>query len=190
MENLRVIIIHGTFGAPDENWFPWLASQVSTLGVETLRPTMPTPEGQSLESWRAAFRRQARRIDSNTILVGHSLAPAFILDLLQSAEEPVRGSFLVSGFLGLLGLPEFDELNETFVCRDDLNWPRIRENAGRVFVYNSDNDPYVPLDRGEHLADNLGVELRVVPGAGHINASAGYTEFPLLFNDLSALISE
>jgi predicted alpha/beta hydrolase family esterase len=91
--------------------------------------------------------------------------------------------------LGELGLKDFDPINESFVCRKFL-WERIRQNAGEVHVYNSDNDPYVPLSKGQELAERLGVKLTVVHDAGHINASAGFRTFPLLLQELLPLIGE
>lgn len=183
----HVVIVHGSYGSPDENWFPWLANNLRTLGHTTSSPTFPSPDGQSLDSWLRKFESEIGPLTSNMVLVGHSLAPAFILSLLERAAGPVEGVFLVSGFLGPLGLEEFDSINETFTCRE-FNWDRVRSNAGAIHVYNSDDDPYVPIDKGRELAERLGVCLNVIEGAGHINAGAGFTEFPRLLADIEALV--
>jgi uncharacterized protein len=183
----RVIIIHGAYGYPDENWFPWLADQVERAGHLAYRPALPTPQGQELGNWRRQFAEQVGKLSPMTVLVGHSLGPGFILDLLERAPVPVQGTFLVGGFLGKLGLPDFDSVNESFVCRD-FDWPRIRQNAGITRIYNSDNDPYVPLERGRELAALLGVELQVIRGGGHINAAAGFTKFDRLWVDMQSVL--
>ena len=185
---ITVAIIHGSFGSPNENWFPWLADEVRKLGHKSLIPTFPTPEGQSLESWLKDFKRQIGDLRSDMILVGHSLAPGFILSLLEQSHEPIIGTFMVSGFLGKLGVEEFDQVNETFVNRN-FDWDRIKANGGEFHVYNSNNDPYVPLTKGQELAQKLGVELTIIEDGGHINASAGFVTFPKLLNDLEQLIS-
>lgn len=188
MKNMtKVVIIHGSFGSPEENWFPWLAEKVKKLGCHVHVPSFPTPEGQNLANWRKTFYDHVVEITPEMILVGHSLAPAFILSLLEESSVQVRGIFLVSGFLGKLGLEEFDPINESFVCRE-FDWDRIKRNTGVIHVYNSDNDPYVPLEKGEELAGKLGVELTVIKGGGHINASAGYETFPQLMEDLKRLL--
>lgn len=183
----RVVIIHGSFGNAGENWFPWLAEQVRDLGNEVVVPTFPTPEGQSLDAWRHQFDKRVGALTRNTVLVGHSLGPGFILNLLEASPIAIKGTFLVSGFLGRLGLPEFDAVNESFVCRS-FDWNRIRRHAGEVHLYHSDNDPYVPLEKGQELAANLRASLTVIKGGGHINAAAGFTTFPLLLDDLTHLI--
>ncbi len=183
----QIVIIHGSFGSPDENWFPWLAAELRKSDYEVKVPKLPTPEGQNIESWRNEFERQVGKLSSDMILVGHSLAPGFILTLLEESSISVKGIFLVSGFLGKLGLDEFDKVNESFVCRD-FSWNKIKQNAGSVFIYNSDNDPYVPLSKGEELATHLGVKLTVIRNGGHINASAGFTSFPQLLKDIKGFL--
>ena len=183
----KVVIIHGSYGSPQENWFPWLATEVQKLGCDAIVPSFPTPDGQSLESWRQAFAEQVGQVEAEMLFVGHSLGPAFILHLLQESPVAVRGTFLVSGFLGLLGLEDFDPINESFVC-GEFDWSRIRERAGVARIYNSDNDPYVPLERGQEIAEGLGVQLSVVKNGGHINASAGFRSFPRLLNDMRPLL--
>jgi uncharacterized protein len=184
----QVVIIHGSYGHPGENWFPWLANEVRKLGHKAGVPTFPTPEGQNLNNWRSSFREQIGNVTRDMILVGHSLGSGFIFSLLEESDMPVKGTFLASGFLGKLGLEEFDLINESFVCRE-FNWKRIRENAGKVYIYNSDNDPYVPLVKGEELAEKLGVRLTVIKNGGHINASAGFRTFPRLLEDLRPLLN-
>jgi len=186
-KTLEVVIIHGSYGSPNENWFPWLADEVRKAGHRAVVPTFPTPEGQTLDTWLDRFKKEVGPVRSDMVLVGHSLGAGFILNLLERSDEPVAGSFLVSGFLGKLGLPDFDAVNETFVFRE-FDWERVRRHAGAVHVYHSDDDPYVPLGKGRDLAQHLGVELFVVHKAGHINAAAGFRTFPQLLTDLKALL--
>ena len=37
------IIIHGTEGYPEENWFPWLKSELEIIGYQTFVPQFPSP---------------------------------------------------------------------------------------------------------------------------------------------------
>ena len=150
-------------------------------------PAFPTPESQTLDNWRAAFESQVGSLTEGSVLVGHSLGAGFILALLEGSDVSVLGTFLVSGFIGRLGLDEFDTVNDSFVCRP-FQWERICRRAGEVHVYNSNTDPYVPLAKGEQLAQHLGVPLTIVDNAGHINADAGYRSFPRLLSDLSSLL--
>jgi len=115
------------------------------------------------------------------------LGPAFILTLLEGKRK-VKAAFLVAGFTSLLNIPEFDKPNRSFVVKD-FNWKRIKENCRKFIVYASDNDPYVTQDKERKLASKLGAELKIVPKAGHFNASAGYTTFDLLFEDIASVLA-
>lgn len=179
----KVLIIHGAYGNPNENWFPWLKAELEKLGIKAFVPQFPTPEGQNLDNWLKVFKEYMPYLDEKTILVGHSLGPAFIMNILENLEQPILAAFFVSGFTGLLGKPEFDEINKTITNRK-FNYSKIIRNCNKFFIYHSDNDPYVPLDKGKELAAKLNGKLTIIKNGGHINASAGYTEFPLLLNDI------
>lgn len=182
----RVVIIHGTYGSPDENWFPWLKDQLEAAGHTVMVPRFPTPEGQSPEAWMEILDREVGVYGKDLVMVGHSLGPALILRKLELLTEPIRAAFLVSAFVGALGLPDFDPLNAPFFSLP-FNWTQIRRNARTFRVYNGDNDPYVPLERGEEVAQRLRTRIQVIKGGGHINAAAGYTRFDQLLADIRRL---
>jgi uncharacterized protein len=179
-----VVIIHGTYGKPTENWFPWLADELRRRGVTVFVPSFPTPENQSPETWHRAFDQQVKvPAGKRPILIGHSLGAGFILDLLQDYDLHARAVFLASGFTGQLGLKDFDPLNNAFVNRT-FDWSLIRERAGDIHIYHGDNDPYVPLEKARDLARELHVTPTILKSGGHLNASAGYTSFPALLKDV------
>ncbi|GEM_PF-2655798 len=97
---MKVFLIHGAYGHPEENWFPWLKQQLEASGWTVFTPTFPTPENQSLESWKKAFAPYLSKIDEQSILVGHSLGPAFILSILEDLNFQIPACFFVAGFTG------------------------------------------------------------------------------------------
>ena len=181
-----VFIIHGSYGSPEENWFPWLEEKIEELGHKAIVPRFPTPDGQSLENWKKVFKTYESRVSNNTVFIGHSLGPAFILSILERINRYVKSCFFVAGFTRELGNPDFDKVNKTFY--KDFNWTKIKQNCSRFYVFHSDNDPYVPLAQGRELAKNLGVELIVVENAGHFNEAAGYKSFDMLLEMLKGVL--
>lgn len=186
MTETNAFIIHGAYGSPEENWFPWLENRLQENGVQTFVPDFPTPEGQKLANWMDVFDRYSGEVNEETIMVGHSLGPAFILNLLERGIH-IRAAFLVSGFAGLLGDEKFDSINRSFVDRE-FDFSTIRSNCQEFILYHSPDDPYVPMENAEELEIKLDAELRVIDGAGHFNKDAGYDRFPLLWNDINALL--
>ncbi len=180
---LNIIIIHGTGGSPNENWFPWLKSELEKLNHRVFVPEFPTPKNQSLKNWLDVFKNYEQYLDKNTIVVGHSLGAAFLLNVLEKLDRPIKSAFFVSGFLGLLNNPEFDELNKTFTTKS-FDWDKIKSNCEEFCVINSNNDPYEPIEKGKELAKNLNVKLTIIKNAGHINSESGYDKFELLLEKI------
>ncbi len=172
----NAFIFHGACGHPQENWFPWLKSELEKSGCRVFVPKFPTPEGQTLDNWMAVLEKYRAHLTPDSILIGHSLGVPFLLNVLEKC--PCRAAFLVAGFTGIAG-NKFDPGMKTFAQRE-FSWEKIRKNCKRFYVFNSDNDPYIRLEKGKELALDLGTHLILVKGAGHFNESAGYAKFPIL----------
>lgn len=84
MERIKnAFIIHGAFGTPQENWFPWLKNQLESMGLEVYVPQFPTPEGHTLGNWLKVFEDYIEFLNPESIMIGHSMGPAFILNVLE-----------------------------------------------------------------------------------------------------------
>ncbi len=178
----KVFIIHGAYGDGNENWIPWLKGNLEKLGFEVVVPKFPTPEDQTLENWFKVFDLYSKKVDSKTIFVGHSLGCPFILNLFEKYDFKTKSCFLVAGFAELLDQP-IDKINKTFVDRD-FDWEKIKDSCKNFYLFNSDDDPYVPLEKGKELAKKLSGELVVVKGAGHFNEKAGFLRFDELLEKI------
>jgi len=177
MKKYDVVILHGTGGSPEGNWFPWLKKELEAAGHNVRIPRFPTPENQSVESWCKVLREEAPDFGKDTVLIGHSCGAAYILSILNVLEEPIAKSIFVSGFMEKLNNEFFDTLNATFIDKD-FNWGTIRRNAGEITLFQGDNDPYVPMAAAQRLSDKLKTPLTVIPNGGHLNAESGYDKFP------------
>ncbi len=175
---MNFIIIHGVYSNPDDNWFPWLKAELEKRGFEVIVPKFPTPLDQSLESWNRVFSNYEGKINEETVVIGHSLGAAFILNYLEKTNKKIKAAILVSGFHKLLG-GSYDEVNKTFVDKQ-FNWEKIKNSCGRFFAFASGNDEYIPFEVTEELTKNLNAEFNFVPDGGHLNKKAGYDTFPLL----------
>jgi hypothetical protein len=132
MKKAKIFIIHGAYGHPNENWFRWLKNELEKEGVDVYVPKFPTPKGQTLENWLKVFEKYLWLLDENTIMVGHSLGPAFILNVLELVNKSIRAAFMVAPFVDKLGIPEFDEINKTFTDKE-FNWEKIKNNCKRFY---------------------------------------------------------
>lgn len=171
-------------GSPDGNWFRSIATSLDQAGFDTYVPQFPTPDGQDLENWMSRFAGTVGTLDEQSLLIGHSVGAVFVMRLLERLERPVRAAVLVAGFIGPLGLPEYDQLNSSFVSAP-FQWDKIRAHAKDIICISGDADPYVPAQHGLEIANRLNVEPVVIEGGGHLNAESGFTSFPQLLAALS-----
>jgi uncharacterized protein len=158
----NIIIIHGLGGSPQEIWFPWLKEELERLGHTVFVPEFPNPKLPQLNEWLAHLNNF--EIDQNTIFIGHSLAVPLTLHFLE--KHKLKAAFFVGGFCNLLS-GGLDKYIRSFI--KPFDWQTIKQNCSQFYVFNSDNDSYVPLSKGKELAENLGVKLNMVKGAGHFN---------------------
>lgn len=183
----RVVVIHGTSGTPEENWFPWLRSKVKTTGSRFVMPQFPHDEAQTLPNWQAVFDREVGSLTPETILIGHSVGAVMALRLLEQVVQPVTATFLVAGFTTLLDLPDIDPLVATFV-EQPFDWPRIKAMAGAAHVYQGSDDPYVPRHHADEISARLGTKPIIIAGGGHLNRKTGYGPFEALWAGVEPLL--
>ncbi|OGO89333.1 MAG: hypothetical protein A2Y24_04225 [Clostridiales bacterium GWE2_32_10] len=180
---MRAVFIHGLEGDGNENWFPWLRQKLKDKGIDVITPRFPTPEDQSLENWFKVWEGYKDIVDEDTIFVGHSLGPAFVLNVLEESDVKVKSAYLVAPFVKLLGNEYVDGLNKTFVDKS-FDWSKIKENCNDFNIYYSNNDPYVPEEASIEVAEKENGKAQKIEGAGHFNKAAGYMEFEKLYEDV------
>ena len=179
---MNIIIIHGAYGSPDENWFPWLRNRLKNKGHDVFVPKLPTPKDQSLENWKKEYDNQVTVSLKDVIFIGHSLGPSFILNLLERGHK-AKACFFVAPFMSLLGNTEFDEINKTFV-NHKIDYQAVFDNCKRFYIYASNNDPYVPLEESTRIANQLKTGIILKKGMGHFNKDAGVTSAEFLWSNL------
>lgn len=114
-------------------------------------------------------------INENTIIIGHSIAPAFISKFLTENKIKVKKLIFVCGFNNYLGInEEYDAVNESMYF-DNLE--DVRQYADDIICFYSDNDPYVKYEVEKDFADRIATKQIMLPKAGHINSESGYDTF-------------
>lgn len=177
------IIIHGSYGCQYENWFPWLYEKLTEMGKNVLVAQFPIGEKeQNYENWSKVLDAYKHLIDENTTFIGHSLAPAFIVDYLIENQLSVKDLYLVAPFYGIINIPDFDKVNCPFFIREDLQ--RIVEYTKKRVCLISKTDPYVPNELSDEFAEKIRAEKIYFEDAGHFNKAAGYLKFEELFEML------
>jgi predicted alpha/beta hydrolase family esterase len=158
----RAIIVHGWETNPKEHWYLKEKNILDNMGIQTYVPEMPNADFPIKEEWMKVI--EDFDPDKETVLIGHSLGVPAILRYLESTDKKAGKIFLIAGFCKDLGY----EATKNFVD-SPFDWAKIKQNAERFYVLNQKEDPYVPLDKGQEIADCLTVELQVVEGDDHFD---------------------
>lgn len=168
------IILHGSFGSKDGNWFPWLKKELEKKNYKVEVPQMPVGIGnQNYENWSKELDRLS--INENTTIIAHSIAPVFVCKYLINNKLKVEKLIFVCGFNNYLGIDsDFDAVNEPMFI-DNLE--DIKKYCDNIVCFYSDNDPYVKFDVEKLFADTITSEQFIIKNGGHINAESGYTKF-------------
>ena len=178
----NVLILHGTNGNHESNWFQWLENEFTQKGYKVWVPDLPYAEKPNTERYNHQIFLNWK-FDSDSIIIGHSSGAVAILGLLQSlpSEIAIKKAILVAGFTDDLG---WDPLKELFI--KPFDYKKIKTKAKEIILFHSDNDPYVSLSHGNKLKELLGAKLIILPGQGHFNLEAGrrYKQFPELLKYL------
>lgn len=193
---MQFVIIHGTFGSRDGNWFPWLDHELTKLNQRVIRPQMPvdvfenversmTNTGsylhpkQNLSSWLNTFQQDILpQLQTNEVVfIGHSLAPAFLLNAIENFDLSVDCAIFVAPFIQNLDNPIFDTINSDFYSKP-FDFEKITKKISYSYSLYSTTDPYVPTDAAHFFAEKTHSSLIEVKNAGHMGSML--KEFPLV----------
>ncbi len=178
----NAIILHGTDGNPEHNWFPWLKKKLEDKGYKVWVPPLPeshTPNRQVYND----FLFNSGWDFKDSIVIGHSSGAVRVLNLLMDERCPkVKLAVMVSAWKA--GVPlRYEEGNQQFVNLfppDGFDFKLIKQKAHKIEFLHSDDDPYCPIGQARYLAGQLDAPLTVVHEGHHLGSE--YTELPELWN--------
>ena len=178
-------IIHGSFGNPFVNWFPYLRKEIEKKELEVYTPDFPTGIGyQNYDNWEKLLKiyLESGLINEDTTIFAHSIAPIFICKFLINNKVKVKRLVFVCGFNNYLDInEEYDNVNKSMFIN---NLTEIRNYCNDIICYYSDNDPYVKHEVEKEFADIVSNKQFVIKSGGHLNSESGYTEFEELLKYL------
>ena len=178
-------IIHGSFGSPFGNWFPYLRKEIENRNLEVYTPDFPIGVGfQNYENWEKLLKvyLDSGLINENTIIFAHSIAPVFVCKFLIQNKIKVKRLVFVCGFNNYFGInDEYDAVNSSMYLE---NLSEVKKYCDDIVCFYSDNDPYVKYEMEKKFADTISDNQVVIKNGGHLNSESGYTEFDELIKYL------
>jgi predicted alpha/beta hydrolase family esterase len=172
------LILHGTDGTPESNWFMWLKGVLTGQGHKVWLPQLPNSDKPNIKTYNEFLLKNPDFVyDENTLIIGHSSGSVEALSLLQHLPEntKIKAAILVSAFKDNLG---WDSLVGLFI--EPFDFDIIKAHCEKFTFIHSDNDPYCPIEHAEYLVKQTNGKLIKFEGQGHFNTELGpqYNKFP------------
>lgn len=174
---MRVAIIPGNGAGNIEhcNWYGWARRNLSKLpGVEAVLRNMPDPVLARESIWLPFMERELG-CGPNCIIIGHSSGAAAAMRFAERHE--VKGLVLVSAYTTDQG--DATERASGYFSRP-WDWQAIKKNAGFIVQFGSRDDPFLPWEEQQEVAQALDTELHEYQDQGHFQDE----EFPDLLSTL------
>jgi uncharacterized protein len=174
----NALILHGTdFGKVgnnrEQNWFPWLDTELTSLGYKVSRPELPEP-------WHPDLNRYWDRLkdfnyNEESLLIGHSSGATTVFGLLHKLLPSQKINLAVS----VAGFYKDDGWNCEGLHTEDYDWKKIKSQARQHIVIWSSDDPYITKEQTDYLTQKLNTPPVIFSDKGHCSKACTPT-FPEL----------
>ena len=178
MNDMCVLLLHGKGGSGPWHWQQWLASELPAYEVRVDIPALPGADQPALDLWLPALRRRLAAVPASAELVvaAHACGVALWLHHAATIDGRARRADRV-----LLVAPPDPEWPDPEVG-DLVPYPRqprsLRRAAGVTRLVVGTGDEHITMHRVHALAEELQIELDVIPDGEHIDTEAGYGPWP------------
>lgn len=128
---------------------------------------MPNKTNAVYEEWEITFNKIISFLQDGVILVGHSMGGCFIAKYLAENNLPIKikATFLIAAPFGN-NEPEYS----LYSFEPPAELGAFNEQAGKIFIYQSSDDPLVPATDAEKWQAALpNAELKMFSDRGHFS---------------------
>lgn len=161
----KAIFIHGNGGCTaGDIWLPWLERELTALGLLVINRTFPDNVKARARIWLPFL--ESLGADEHTILVGHSSGAVAAMRYAESHR--LLGSVLVGVCHTDLG--DSGEAASGYY-RAPWRWREIREHQEWIAIFNSTDDPHIPIAEPRFVAAQLGCSYFEFNDRGHFGDS-------------------
>ena len=158
----RIIFIHGNQSTHwSSAWSPWLKQELEKRGYQTFFETFPDSIIARADYW-LPFLKEHVRAGENDVIIGWSSGA--VAAMRYAEENKIRGSVLVA--------PSYTDLNDELEKQSGYfikpwDWERIKANQTNIALVHSDDDPFIPQEEFECIAQKLNPEVIRISGGKH-----------------------
>ncbi len=168
----QALILHAWYENPENNWYPWLKTELETRGYKVFVPDLPTMYTDLPDiDKQLHYIKDLKAMNKNTLVIGHSLSCLLAMRLAE--KIPYQKMFLVAGW-------DFNDLSieHRLFWANPIDHAAIKQHVNKIYCISSDNDPYMTAFTAEEMSKRLDGKFILVKGAGHFTAKDGVTTMP------------
>lgn len=183
---MAVIIIHGCPSKPedsskrtyDKHWIPWIKKELTSKGIKTETPLMPSPWAPDYEAFKKEFEKYP--VLEDAILIGHSCGCAFLVRWLSESKQKINKLILVAPW-------KIAEKEDKFrpAFYDYSIDKTIKSRVKEIIMFTSDDESEIGKKSLEIFHDALGGKIIELPSHGHYTfGDMGTAEFQELRDEI------
>lgn len=182
----RFIIVHRWSGGPQDDWRPWLSSELLKQGCEVILPSMPDTDVPVIEKWVNHLKEIVETPDKDTYFIGHSIGCQTILRYLGTINTEVGGAYFVAPWFKMVNLEDQEVESIAKPWMETLiNFEYIKKVCPNIQALISSNDPYNCLEENKTILETkLDAQVTILENRGHFTEDDGCTKVPELLNIL------
>lgn len=181
---IKTIFIPGNGGStPQDNWFPYLKTELEKIGVEVIARNFPDSQLAREKYWLPFIKELG--VDEDTILIGHSSGA--VASMRFAENNKIYGSVLVGACYTDLG----DE-NEKLSGYYDRpwEWESIKKNQNWIIQFASTNDPWIPIEEARFVSKKLNTKYYEFTDQGHFGGDYFKKTFPELLQSIKEQLNK
>jgi leucyl-tRNA synthetase len=168
-DETNYLFLHGWCGSSETNCLPEIAENFSQNNVQFQIPNLPNTQNPNIDE-QADFVLKTCKINSKTVIVGHSLGVAVGLKVLEKLDFEIAKFVSIAGFVSGGFHPEHISAGVTDpfeISSQNFDFGKIKQNAF-VGLW-SDDDHYITAKQTQELETKLGFEVQKTTGYKHLN---------------------
>ncbi|MDH4064191.1 MAG: alpha/beta hydrolase [Acidobacteriota bacterium] len=156
----KVILIHGNGCTAADFWLPSVERALTALGLDVINCTFPDNIRARAHIWLPFIEELGA--DEDTILIGHSSGA--VAAMRYAETHRLLGSILVG--VSYTDLGDSGEAAGGYYTAP-WQWHHIRDNQRWMAIYNSTDDPHIPIAEPRFVAARLHCSYFEFTDRGH-----------------------
>jgi predicted alpha/beta hydrolase family esterase len=175
----KTLILHGWGGSDFPHWQSWLAGEIAKEYGKVSFLKFSNIDFPNKDDWQNELKQELEDFKPD-IVICHSLANILWFHICNDIKPTeVQKLYLVVPPSLTCDIPE---LSSFYPCELPTNL-----YAKETLLITSTDDPYMTQDEAKALQNFFNIPMKVLEGAGHVNADSGFGEWPWMLEEFSYL---